>query len=63
MRTNIDLDERLVKEGMRRLRCRTKKELVHKALAELILRERRKDMLALAGQVRWKGNLSEWRRD
>ena len=35
-RTNIDLDDRLMKEGMRRLKCRSKKELVNLALRALV---------------------------
>jgi len=62
-RTNIDLDDRLVKEGMRRLKCRTKKELVNLALQELVLHGRQKDILSLAGKIHWHGNLKAWRRD
>ena len=35
-RTNIDLDARLVREGLRRFKCRSKRELVHLALTELL---------------------------
>jgi Arc/MetJ family transcription regulator len=62
-RTNIDLDAKLVKEGLARTHCRTKKDLVHLALRQLLLRERRKDILALAGKIRWKGDLHAWRED
>lgn len=62
-RTNIDLDDRLMKEGMRRLKCRTKKELIHLALRELLRKERQKDILQLVGKVRWQGDLRAWRED
>ena len=39
-RTNIDLDERLVEEGLRVFKCKTKKELVHLALRELLKTEK-----------------------
>jgi Arc/MetJ family transcription regulator len=42
MRTNIDLDEGLVEEAFRYVDVRTKKELVHVALQELVERHRRK---------------------
>jgi Arc/MetJ family transcription regulator len=54
-RTSIDLDENLVKEGLARTKCRTKKELVNLALRELLLRDRQKDILSLAGKIHWRG--------
>lgn len=60
-RINIDLDDKLIQEGMKRLKCHTKRELVHLALRELLSRERRKDILALAGKIHWEGNLRAWR--
>ena len=56
-RTNIDLDDRLVKEGMRRTKCRSKKELVNMALEQLIQSESIKDLLKLKGKIRWEGDL------
>jgi Arc/MetJ family transcription regulator len=61
-RTNIVLDDRLVREGLRRFGCRSKRELVHLALTELLKRARRRDLLALRGRVRWEGDLAELRR-
>jgi Arc/MetJ family transcription regulator len=61
-RTNIVLDDRLVREGMRRFKCRSKRELVHLALTELLKSARRREMLALRGHVRWEGDLVELRR-
>ena len=52
-RTNVELDEKLVKEGMRLFKKRTKKELIHFALSELIRREKAKGILDLEGKVRW----------
>ncbi len=60
-RTNIDLDDRLLKEGMRRLRCKSKRELVNLALRELVRKESIKDLLLLQGKIRWKGDLKSWR--
>ncbi len=61
-RTNIELDDRLVREGMRRFKCRSKRELVQLALTELLRGEKRKELLTLRGQVRWHGDLGELRR-
>jgi len=62
-RTNIDLNDNLVREAMRRTKCRTKKELVNLALQELVLHGRQKDILFLAGKIHWEGDLKAWRRD
>lgn len=51
MKTNIDLDEQLVKQGFAITGLRTKKELVNFALAELIKKNTQKDILELAGEA------------
>jgi Arc/MetJ family transcription regulator len=61
-RTNIVLDDRLVREGLKRFKCRSKRDLVHLALTELLNRARRRDLLALRGQVKWDGDLAALRR-
>ena len=45
-RTNIVLDDRLVREGLRLFKCRSKRELVHLALTELLQSARRRETLA-----------------
>lgn len=62
LRTNIELDEKLVKEAMRLTRKKTKKELVNYALEELITRRKRKKLLDLEGKVKWAGKLDEMRK-
>jgi Arc/MetJ family transcription regulator len=53
MRTNIVLDEDLVKEAFRHSRARTKRALVHEALEELIRVRKRRSLLDLKGKVRF----------
>ena len=60
-RTNIELNDTLVKEGLKVTRMRTKKELVNYALEELIKRARRKRILKLEGKVLWEGDLRRMR--
>jgi Arc/MetJ family transcription regulator len=60
-RTNIELDDQLVKEGLKLTHLKTKKDLVHQALEELVARKKRKGLLELQGKVRWQGNLDEMR--
>lgn len=61
-RTNIDLDDGLVKEGLRVFECKTKKALIHLALKELLKTEKRKEILKLRGKLKWEGDLEEMRR-
>jgi len=53
MRTNIDLDDELVNEAFKLTGVRTKKELVHMALEELVKSRRRMDWRDLVGRVRF----------
>ena len=62
LRTNIELDEKLVKEAMKLTRKKTKKELVNYALKELVSRMKRKRLLELEGKVEWTGNLGKMRK-
>lgn len=50
MRTNINLDEKLIQEAMRLARARTKREVVDLALRELVQRRRQRKLKALKGQ-------------
>jgi len=61
-RTNIELDDRLVREGLRVFKCRSKRELVHLALTELLKAARRREILKLEGKIKWEGDLRELRR-
>lgn len=62
MRTNIDIDDKLMKEAMKLSKAKSKKELVNHALEELIRLNKRKKMLTLFGKVKWEGNLDEMRK-
>ena len=62
MRTNIVIDEELMKKGIRYTGLRTKKELVNYALLELIQRKERREILRLKGKLHWEGDLEEMRR-
>ena len=50
-RTNVELDEKLIREGMRLFKKKTKKELIHFALSELIRREKAKGILDLESRL------------
>ncbi len=49
MRTNIVLNDELVKKAFKHSTAKTKKELVHEALEELISARQRRDLRDLRG--------------
>ena len=51
MRTNIVLNDELVKKAFKHSSARTKKELVHEALEELISARSRRDLRELRGKI------------
>ncbi len=61
MRTNIEIDDRVMKEAQRLLGTPTKRETVDTALREVVARHRRIGVLDLRGKVHWEGDLSESR--
>ncbi len=54
MRTNIVLDDELVEEALAITGARTKRELVHLALQELLRSRKKKDLSELAGRIRFR---------
>lgn len=61
-RTNIEIDEQLVDEGLKATGLASMKALVDRALRELVRRERQKRLLQLRGKVTWEGDLAALRR-
>ena len=51
MRTNIVLDDALVRRAMKLTGARTKREVVHVALANLVESRSRRNLLELAGTL------------
>jgi Arc/MetJ family transcription regulator len=51
MRTNIILEDSLVKEALKLSRAKTKRELIHQALEEFVKNRRRRNLLDLAGKI------------
>ena len=62
-RTNIDIDDRLIRQARRLTGLKTKKAVVGRALEELIRIETRKGILRYYGSGIWKGNLKALRRN
>lgn len=61
MRTNIELDDRLLAQVQSLGRFATKKAAVNTALAEYAKLLKRRQLLALRGRVQWEGNLDQLR--
>lgn len=61
MRTNIDIDDKLLDEAIKLTGSKSKKEMVNYALEEVIKLEKIKQLRALRGKVKWEGNLDEMR--
>jgi Arc/MetJ family transcription regulator len=53
MRTNVELDDSLVEEAFQLTNLRTKKDLLHLALQELIRIRKRRNLLDLSGQIQF----------
>ena len=62
MRTNIEIDDALIREAMEISGLKTKRAAVEEGLRLLIKFKRQGEVKALFGQVRWEGNLDESRR-
>ena len=51
MRTNIDIDDKLLEEAFSVSQARSKKDLIHDALREYVRLKKRKDLTELAGTI------------
>lgn len=63
MRTNIEIDDRLMAEAMAAGGFSTKRETVEAALRLLAQRKRQASVLDLFGKVHWEGDLHAERLD
>ena len=62
-RTNIDLDEALMRKAQKLTRLRTKRQVVNRALELLVRSESRKGILRYYGAGIWEGDLKTSRRN
>ncbi len=63
MRTNIDIDEKLIKDTLKVTGLKTKREVVDRALKELLRLSRQGEMRKLRGKFHWEGDLEKMRLD
>jgi Arc/MetJ family transcription regulator len=62
LRTNIDIDDELMREAMRASGERTKRAVVERALRLLVQTRGQARIRRLRGKVTWRGDLNESRR-
>ena len=53
MRTNVVIDDRLIKEALKLSRAKTKREIIHRALEEFIRNRKRLDLREIRGKIRF----------
>ena len=61
MRTNVEIDDELMREALRLSGLKTKRAVIDAALRMFVRVKRQEDILDLAGKVQWEGNLDESR--
>ncbi len=54
MRTNIVIDDNLIKDAQKISGIKTKKEIIHLALEEFIKNKKRKDLSNLFGKIEFR---------
>ena len=62
MRTNIDIDDELMRKALASTGSKTKKEVVETALRLLVQIHAQEGLRALKGTVQWDGDLGKSRR-
>ena len=63
MRTNIDIDDRLMSDALVASGLKTKREVVELGLQKIIQLKRQEELRRLRGKIDWQGDLDEMRRD
>jgi Arc/MetJ family transcription regulator len=63
MRTNIEIDDKLMREALRATGLKTKRETVELGLQTLVRLNRQAEIRRLRGKVAWQGDLDAMRTD
>ncbi|MBZ0201594.1 MAG: type II toxin-antitoxin system VapB family antitoxin [Ignavibacteria bacterium] len=61
MRTNIDINDTLIKKAKRLSRIKTKKEIINAALEAYVKDLDKRSLLKLKGKIKWSGNFQKMR--
>jgi Arc/MetJ family transcription regulator len=63
MRTNIVIDDKLMRDTLRATGLKTKREAVDEGLRSLLRLKRQAEIRKLRGKLNWQGDLDAMRRD
>ena len=63
MRTNIVIDDKLMRDALRATGLKTKREAVEEGLRSLLRLKRQAEIRKLRGKLNWQGDLDAMRRD
>jgi Arc/MetJ family transcription regulator len=63
MRTNIVIDDKLMKETLRLTGLRTKREAVELGLRTIVRLRKQEEIRRFRGKLKWKGDLDAMRTD
>jgi len=63
MRTNVVIDDDLMKSAVKLSGLKTKKDAIEEGLKLLVQRSRQAKIRAFRGKLKWHGNLDEMRKD
>jgi len=61
MRTNIVIDDKLMKDALRATGAKTKREVVERGLKILVDLRKQEQARLLRGKIKWEGDLDEMR--
>ena len=63
MRTNIVIDDKLMRDALRASGLKTKREAVEEGLRTLLRLKRQEEIRTFRGKLSWKGDLDAMRTD
>ena len=63
MRTNIVIDDKLMRDALRASGLKTKREAVEEGLRTLLRLKRQEEIRTFRGKLAWKGDLDAMRTD
>ena len=63
MRTNIEIDDKLMKDTLKATGLKTKREVVDFALREVLRLKKQTELKKLRGKFHWEGDLEQMRLD
>jgi Arc/MetJ family transcription regulator len=63
VRTNIEIDDKLMKDALRYTGAKTKREVVERGLRTLVQLARQVEVRKMRGKLHWEGDLEVMRTD